>query len=412
MFRYQFTKKNVNQAIKFLKGSEKKEPSFLKKFKGVVKNGLLYLDDKRVIPKEEVEEFLRKKVLGGKVPFSRDGLYYYLIKAGFAGVKRAQIDNFLKKQKIIRKTDKLQPVTKRTKRKVNRKGQICYDLIEINWKDLGFKPKEMIAWEKKQKKDPDYDPSDPQGKKRLKLPRPAAYMFSAVDKLSGLMFVKFSFTKARKYVTPIAEKCFKFFAKSFEIPMTKIVAFSDKGKEFDFEKYNSWGVRTKQVRREPLIENKNAQFQSALYRVAKMNLSKSIEDLIDRAVQVVNRTKSRLLKLARVEAISAPESELSLNCNKRRGKESGMKVKARKLKIGDTVRLNLIGPKKDSFYKAYKGKQYSDKRYKILQKKGNRYKIEIDGKKQFFHRDDLRITPPSDMTTEKILYKRGKKLNK
>ena len=138
MFRYRFTKNNVDKAIKFLKGSEKKQPAFLKKYKGSVKDGNLFLNDARVIPKEEVESFLRKKVLTGKVPLSRDGLYYYLVKAKYAGVTRAQIDTFLKKQKFIRKTDRLQPTSKKTKRKVKRKGQIAYDLIEINWKDLGF----------------------------------------------------------------------------------------------------------------------------------------------------------------------------------------------------------------------------------------------------------------------------------
>ena len=413
MFRYRFTKNNVDKAIKFLKGSEKKQPAFLKKYKGSVKDGNLFLDDARVIPKEEVESFLRKKVLTGKVPLSRDGLYYYLVKAKYAGVTRAQIDTFLKKQKFIRKTDRLQPTSKKTKRKVKRKGQIAYDLIEINWKDLGFKPDEIKTYEKKMRKDPDYDPTDPSGKKKIKLPVKAAYMFSSVDKITGLMYVEFCPSKARKYVTPVAQRAFKYFAKSFNIPMSKLVGLSDKGSEFDFALYNKWGVRTAQLAREPLIENKNAQFQSALYRVAKMNLSTSIKDLIKRSLQIVNRTKSKLLKIAPFEAITAPESELSLNYNKKRGPGSGIKVRARPLKVGEMVRLNLIGPKKTSFYKSYKGDQYSNKRFEVLKKKGNRYKIKgPKGKLKFYHRDDLRITPPTDTTTEFELYKRRKKLKK
>ena len=66
MFRYNFDKKNVDTAIKFLEKKGKTEPSFLKQFKGVVKEGHLYLDDKLVVAKEEAEDYLRKRVLSGR----------------------------------------------------------------------------------------------------------------------------------------------------------------------------------------------------------------------------------------------------------------------------------------------------------------------------------------------------------
>ena len=73
MFRYNFNKKNVDTAIKFLEKKGKTEPSFLKRFKGTVKEGQLYLDDKLVVAKEDAEEYLRKRVLSGRVPMTRDG---------------------------------------------------------------------------------------------------------------------------------------------------------------------------------------------------------------------------------------------------------------------------------------------------------------------------------------------------
>ena len=267
MFRYRFTESKIKQAKEFIKTEKGTQPSFLKKFKGTIKKNKLYLDDKLVIPPKEVDAFLRKKILSGNVPLSRDGLYYFLSKT-YAGVTRGAIFKFLKAQKMIRKTDKMQPNTKRTKRKVKRKGQIAYDLIEINWKDLGFVPTEIKAYEKRliASKD-DYDPNDPHGKKKLKIPVKAAYMWSSVDKITGLMYVEFAVNKSRKIITPIAKKAFQYFAKQFKIPMSKLVIYSDKGKEFDFAKYKSWGMRHVQLAREPLIENKNAQFQSALYRI-------------------------------------------------------------------------------------------------------------------------------------------------
>ena len=63
--RYKFTKATVTQAVKFLKGTGKRQPNFLKKFKGTLKDGKLHLDGKRVIPKEDVESFLRERIYKG-----------------------------------------------------------------------------------------------------------------------------------------------------------------------------------------------------------------------------------------------------------------------------------------------------------------------------------------------------------
>ena len=60
MNRYVFNEKTIAAAKKFLKGDAKKEPAFLKKFKGTVKDGKLYLDEKLVVPKEKVETFLSR----------------------------------------------------------------------------------------------------------------------------------------------------------------------------------------------------------------------------------------------------------------------------------------------------------------------------------------------------------------
>ena len=409
MYRYRFTEKSVKNAKNYIKNKKGPQPSFLKKFTGTVKNGELYLENKLVIKVDKIDSVLRKIVLQGTVPLTRDGLYYYLAKK-YVGITRSKIDKFLKSQDFIRQTDRMQPTTKKASRKVNKKGQIGFDLIEINWKDLGHVPTEAKQYMRKVKRgDGDYDPRDPHGKKKAQLPKTAAYIFSAVDKLTGLMFCEFSPTKERKNITPIAKKMFGYFSKQLNVPMNKLVGLSDSGAEFDFEKYKTWGIRLRQLKREPLIEKKNSQFQAALYRVKKMNLSKSLKDTIDRALKIVNRTKSKQLKIAPFEAVSVANRELSEKYNKRRGKGSGVKVRARPLQVGEYVRLNTIGPKKDSFYKAYKGKQWSKVRYKVIAKKGNRYKINGPKGFKFYHRDDLRITPESDKKSNLILTKRKRK---
>jgi len=397
MFRYNFNKKNVDTAIKFLEKKGKTEPSFLKRFKGSVKEGQLYLDDKLVVPKEDGEAYLRKRVLSGRVPMSRDGLYYYLQTTNVVGISRAQIDKFLKAQNIIRETDNAQPKTTKTSRRVLKKGILSFDLIEINWRDLGFTPSDKGS-----------DESSDEDTGHTSKSR---YIFSCVDSLTGLVFIRFSRTKKQKAITPIAKLCFKYFVHTLGLEsMSKLFAKSDKGSEFNFKKYESWGVRLKQLTRANRIEVANSHIQRVLFRVAKMGLTKSIKTLVKNTMSIVNRTQSSLTKVAPIEAAKMKASELAPLYNKKRGPNSGVKIKTKPLKIGDKVRLNLIGPKKTSFFKAYKGTQWSKRSYEVLQKKANRYKINGPQGKKFYHRDDLRLTSKGDTKTTELIATRKKEM--
>ena len=383
MWRYNFSQAAVDKAKKFLNGKLKTGPNFLKKHKGEVKKGNLYLDGREVIPKGKQEAFVRDAVLGGTVPMSRDGLYYHLSKTT-VGISRAAIDKILKGQDIIRETDNVQPATKKASRRVLKKGQIEFDLVEINWRDLGFKP--------------DDD----------EIHREAGYIFTVADALTGYLWAKFSPTKFQKDITPTAREGFRAMAKALKTPLTKMHALSDLGDEFNFKLYTKWGLRNKQVGRAPLIEMKNSQFQRALYRVAKMKKTKSIHKLVESAMTIVNRTQSSLTGVPPVDALEIPMTDLAEKYNKRRGPNSGVKIKARPLVVGDMVRIMLLKEKDkgSTFYKAYKGNTWSKRRYKVLAKRGNRYKIAAPAGKKFYHRDNLRLTSESDKVSAQILKSR------
>ena len=92
---FNFSDKQIENGKKFLKGTIKTQPSYLKGRKGEIKKGNLFVNGRLVVPKSKQETFIRNKVLGGKVPMSRDGLYYYLSKISVGG-SRAAIDKFLK----------------------------------------------------------------------------------------------------------------------------------------------------------------------------------------------------------------------------------------------------------------------------------------------------------------------------
>jgi len=101
---------------------------------------------------------------------------------------------------------------------------------------------------------------------------------------------------------------------------------------------------------------------------------------------------------------------LAIKYNKNRGKESGIKTKLRVLKKGDKVRINIIGDKKTSFYKSYKGETWSKKTYVVMSKKGRSYKVDGPDGKKMYHRDNLRLTEKYDEESEKILKQRGEKM--
>ena len=191
MNRYNFNKITINKIKAYLKDDSKPKPSVLNKYSAKLKNGKLLLGGRELIALEDIDTYLRKLVTSGTVPLTRDGLYYYL-SSRVAGISRMKIDNFLKKQRVIRETDNAQPTNKKTvSRRIHKKGLLEYDLIEINWDDLGFKPRDIHGVK---------DSS-------------AGYIFSMGDILTGLIFIKYSPKKDYSHITPIAEEAFKFMSE-------------------------------------------------------------------------------------------------------------------------------------------------------------------------------------------------------
>ena len=397
MNRYIFTEKTITQAKNYLKGKSKTQPSFLKKYKGEVKGKYLYLEGKPVIQDGKEEAYLRNLILKGKTPLSRDSAYYNIAKK-VVNISRQKIQNFLKKQRIVRETDNQQATSKRGSRQLNKKGNLHYDLIEIKFKDLPFVPDEL--------REVDAEKEGEEGEEEEVF---KGYIFSMVDQLTSLGFFKWSSHKTQQKITPIAKEAFQFFSDKLDIPMNKLIAYSDRGKEFDFEKYKTWGIRTIQVKRSSVVENKNSHFQRVMYRIAKMKNTTDLKKIIRNAMSIVNKTPSRLTKKSPNENLKESTGALASKYNKKRGKDSGIKVKRKALKTGDKVRIQLLSNKdKGIGYKAYKGILWSKKNYKVQDKKGNRYKVN----RKMYHRDQLRLSPDIDQKSEVLLKLKQKDLDK
>ena len=396
--RFRFTDSTVKQAKMYLKDGKGTQPAFLKRFKGHVKDGRLYLDDKMVVPRERVDSFLRNKIFAGKTPMSRDAAYYW-IKQNTVGVSRSATETFLRKQRIIRATDNQQATTKRAARRVNTKGQLHIDLIELKFKDLQFEPT-VPRTKRKLTKAEQAEGEEEAGIKK-------GYWFGVVDSLTSLAWYKFAPYKKQKFITPIAKEGFKWMSDKLGVPMNKLSLKMDAGTEFNLDKYREWGLRVIVVKQDPFIEGKNSHFQRVLFRIAKMNKTRHLGELTTLATTQLNRTVSSVSKKAPIQNVKEGVKTLAKTYNKKRGTGSGVKVRLRPLVPGtDKVRIRLLHEKDKIMYKAYQGKMWSGRLYKVGKRRGDRYIVN----RKLFHRDDLRLTENYDQKTEQLLEKRKHKL--
>ena len=109
MWRYKFTDKNIDKAIKFLKTEKGKSPPFIKAaFEPKVKDGKLFLKDKEVLLPSKIEKTLETLVKSGKVPLTRDSLYAAL-QRDYVNIRRSTVDDFLRSQSWITDTANKKP---------------------------------------------------------------------------------------------------------------------------------------------------------------------------------------------------------------------------------------------------------------------------------------------------------------
>ena len=104
MPRYKFYSKDWKPAIDFLKNGNKTiyTPTWAERYREdlKVKGKQIYYQDKKIIPTEQVDKFLRKKLYDKKadISFGRDSAFYSL-KKECVGVTRRKLMNWLRGQK-------------------------------------------------------------------------------------------------------------------------------------------------------------------------------------------------------------------------------------------------------------------------------------------------------------------------
>lgn len=353
--------RNVNQTdiekVKlFLSGKSKEKtlPSWAKAFKEhlSVEKGNLKLGDRIVVSNQEREALMRKLIYDkdSDVPPSRDA-GYYLIKKRYANISRRQWLAFLKAQRVIRLTDNAPRKTKRGGKKLSRTGEIECDLFFISKDDLPPKLRKGNA---------------------------GLYaVFVAVDRLTSLCYVELTGDKERKSVTPAINKAISFFTTRLSIPANKQIWYMDAGTEFSPNVFKSKGIERNIVTAGSKVEKKNSDIQRQFHRLKNAERLTSIEDGLKQATNIVNNSYNRVLKMTANEASEkygskAEAMKLIESYNKHREKADADRRKP--LKIGDMVRIVMKSTKNNPFYKAYRGKQYTQDGYPINVKNKSWYK--------------------------------------
>lgn len=353
--------RNVNQSdvetVKsFLSGNNKKQvlPSWAKAFKEhlSLEKGNLKLGDRVVVSNQEREALLRKLIYDkdSDVPPSRDA-GYYLIKKRYANISRRQWLAFLKAQRVIRLTDNAPRKTKRGGKKLSRTGEIECDLFFISKDDLPPKLRKGNA---------------------------GLYaVFVAVDRLTSLCYTELTGDKEQKSVTPAINKAVLFFKTRLSIPANKQIWYMDAGTEFSPKVFQSKGIERHIVTAGSKVEKKNSDLQRQFHRLKNAERISSIEDGLKQATDLVNNSYNRVLRMTANEASEkygnkTEAKKLIESYNKHR--EKADEDRRKPLKVGDMVRIVMKSTKNNPFYKAYRGKQYTQDGYPVSEKNKAWYK--------------------------------------
>lgn len=388
-----FTKNAITNAISFLKTGKRtdKTPHFAINWKDhlKVKEGKLYLDDKRVIAREDRDVFMRKQLLDKEstVPFGRTSGFHAISK-NVVGISSRVWNQFIQKQKPVRAVDQRVPQTKnKGGRKAKQIGDIEIDLVEMQTRDL---PKEWNL-----SKD--------------------FYLYTAVDRPTGLTFIRYSSHKTQAAIKPIIKESFDFYSKQFRMKVSDLKYTSDAGQEFFASSPNSpdnpfriHKVEHKLVRKGASIESRNKYIQSVFHRLVRLKRG-NIKSLVKQTQSIVNNTRNRIHKnKTPSELVSEQVGDVLQRFNKKR---SSLDPSRRKpFEVGQTVRILLLRKDKDDKvgFKSYKGKTYTKQVLKIIgrtRKAPYRYRVMYKGQKKWYTQDNLIRTPQYDTKTEKQLAK-------
>ena len=390
MNRYKIGAEQIPIVKKFLAGKAVNSvPNWAKKYKSdlSVKRGKVFYQEKEIVPKENVNEYLRKifYTKDEVVPLSRDGAFHIIFKQRpVIGVSRRAIMTFIKGQEPIESGRAAVPQRKK-KGGIPLKGYYFEtDLIFIRKNDLVN--------------------ANPRFRKSYKYQKDETYIVSTVEKLTGLVRVQHVTTKDKNIVGPIVVKQVSEMCKQLGTTAANVSLASDQGGEFSKKYLSKYVKNYTQVKLGSSVEKRNRDIQTTMFQMFRTRRALDIKSALRQTQEIVNNNYNRIQKKTPNDSAKEPEQESKLNYNRKR-QEAGT-AGLRKLEVGDHVRILIKKAKATLDYKTYKNRTFTKDVY-IVSKKTKTAKVpKYYVNKRWYTSDTLLNTKPVDKKSKELVKKR------
>ena len=396
MNRYKFTQDQWPSAIAFLKNGEETvdTPNWCIKFKDdlTVKRKQIFYKNKKIIPAEKVDAFLRKEIYSksATTPFGRDSAHYKL-KKEIIGIPRRKIMSFLRAQKSLGQV----------------RAAVAQPKVKSGPKVKGYVLECDLVFVKRN------DVSKMNSRIGNSLEKELSYIAVTVEKTTGLCQATFikppkgfkseqdMKLKGAKIVTPIIKKHIDYFAKVLKVPKSSFEMAMDAGGEFDRKALAKIVKSVKVVSMGASCEKKNQTIQRNMFRILKNRQADNISDAVEKSQNMCNNTFNKNQKQTPLESAEKGIVANVKNYNQTR-KTYVQGDKRNELKIGDHVRILIKKAKADIGYKSYKDQTYSAEVYTITtktKKKPTKYRVN----KKYYTIDKLLKSAPRDKESQKLI---------
>ena len=391
MNRFRISEKQIKKVKQYLKdGKTDSVPKWGLRFKDKLKvvGNILKYDDKTIIPREKVNDYLRKRLYDkdADLQHSRDSAHYQLLK-DTVGVTRRTLMEFLRSQRTLGETrPQVQKPTSTGGRKLKKNTKNIFET------DLIFIKKAELV-----KNNPRFD---------RKMDNHITYCLCTVDKLTGLTQLSEVKTKAAKVVTPKVKEHVTWLAKKLNVDLKHCTIHADGGDEFDHDAFTEIVPETKIVKTGVSVEAKNRQVQQYFYRILKNRQAITVANALKKSQKLVNNCYNRVQKRTPLESCELSRDERLKHYNDNRSTYKN--TEDRELQVGDYVRLLVRDPKKNFEYKSYKNKTWTKRVHEVTHrnKKKRPIKYRVNGK--WYTIDQLLKSAPRDKESEKIIKARDK----
>ena len=349
MDRFKITEAGLTKAKQFVKNGNGSPPKWATKYKEhlSIKGGKLFYKERQVIPKERVDDVLRKELYkkNGDIPSGRDAAFH-LLKQRYTNISRRALMEFIRKQKPLGEVKAAVNQPKQAGGERLHEYIFETDLIFLKKNDLEKSNKKFIRDDIKE----------------------LTYFVSTVEKVTGLCRFNYVLKKASELVTPIVIKQCEEMAALLGTTTSQCSIRMDRGGEFSIKELEKHFKKASHVNSGCAVENRNASFQKCYFQILRQRKATTILDAMRQSEKLMNNTYNRIHKKTPNELVERAEKKENILEYNRARKTYVAGDKRKDFNVGDHVRLLVKSKKPGIDYKRYKNKTYGEMVYLVKKK--------------------------------------------